>query len=79
MDSIISRKQRTKGGTYTQECRNKLNYWQSIPRETHRLCSRVRVVFIYINDLETSVEAARPTTFADDTSKFITGNTTKKK
>jgi hypothetical protein len=30
--------------------------------------------FIYINDLETSIEAERPTTFADDTSLFITGN-----
>jgi ethanolamine utilization microcompartment shell protein EutL len=30
--------------------------------------------FIYINDLETSIEAGRPTTFADDTSIFITGN-----
>jgi hypothetical protein len=29
MASIISGKLRTKGGTYTQECRNKLNYWQS--------------------------------------------------
>jgi hypothetical protein len=29
---------------------------------------------IYINDLETSIEAGRPTTFADDTSIFITGN-----
>jgi hypothetical protein len=30
--------------------------------------------FIYINDLETSIEAGRPMTFADDTSIFITGN-----
>jgi hypothetical protein len=27
--------------------------------------------FIYINDLETSIEAGKPTTFADDTSIFI--------
>jgi hypothetical protein len=30
--------------------------------------------FIYINDLETSIEAGRPMTFADNTSIFITGN-----
>jgi hypothetical protein len=29
---------------------------------------------IYISDLETGIEAGRPTTFADDTSIFITGN-----
>jgi hypothetical protein len=32
--------------------------------------------FIYINDLETSIEAGRPMTLADDTSIFITGNNT---
>jgi hypothetical protein len=30
--------------------------------------------FTYINHLETSIEAGRPMTFADDTSIFITGN-----
>jgi hypothetical protein len=30
--------------------------------------------FIYISDLETSIEAGRPTTFADNTSTFITEN-----
>jgi hypothetical protein len=30
--------------------------------------------FIYINDLETSIEAGRLTTFADDTSILISGN-----
>jgi hypothetical protein len=30
--------------------------------------------FIYINDLETSIGAGRPTMFADGTSIFITGN-----
>jgi hypothetical protein len=30
--------------------------------------------FIYINDLETSTKAGKPTTFADYTSTFITGN-----
>jgi hypothetical protein len=30
--------------------------------------------FIYINDLERSIEAGRPMMFADDTSIFITGN-----
>jgi hypothetical protein len=37
-----------------------------------RLCSRTSVVFfIYINGLETRIEAGRSTTFADDTSIFI--------
>jgi hypothetical protein len=30
--------------------------------------------FIYVNDLDTSIEAGTSTTFADDTSIFITGN-----
>jgi hypothetical protein len=30
--------------------------------------------FIYINYLETSIEAGKPTNFVDDTSIFITGN-----
>jgi ethanolamine utilization microcompartment shell protein EutL len=32
--------------------------------------------FIYINDLETSIEDGKPMTFADNTSIFITGNNT---
>jgi DNA gyrase inhibitor GyrI len=32
------------------------------------------VFLIYIIDLETNIEVGRPTTFADNTSIFITGN-----